>query len=93
MSAQQFQAQVMDEKQIRDEAGMTEDEADAYAAEQLANAAYEMAAERYDAVGDLDDQYAKWLMEPGRHLIGNGEMLINLMEAQVGLEDFLRGEK
>jgi len=92
MSAQQFQAQVMDEKRIRDEAGMTPAEYDAYAARQLADTAYEMASERYDA-GDLDDQYAKWLMEPGRHLIGNGDMLINLIEAQVGLEGFLRGEK
>ena len=93
MSAQQFQAQVMAEKQMRDEAGMTEDEADAYAAEQLANAAYEMAAEYYDAVGDRDDRYATWLMKPGRHLIGNGDMLLDLMEAQVGLDDFFRGEK
>jgi len=92
MSAQQFQAQVMAEKQIRDEAGMTPAEYDAYSAEQLANAAYEIAAELYDT-GDLDDQYAKWLMEPGRHLIGNGDMLLDLIEAQVGLEDFLRGEK
>ena len=81
MSAQQFQAQVMDEAQIRDEAGMTPAEYDTYTAEQLANAAYEMAAEYYDAVGDRDDRYATWLMKPGRHLIGNGEMLINLMEA------------
>jgi len=92
MSAQQFQAQVMAEKQIRDEAGMTGDEADAYSAEQLANAAYEIAEALYDT-GDLDDQYAKWLMEPGRHLIGNGDMLLDLIEAQTGLEDFLRGEK
>jgi len=92
MSAQQFQAQVMAEKQIRDEAGMTEDEADAYTAEQLANVAYEIAGVLYDT-GNLDDQYAKWLMEPGRHLIGNGDMLLDLIEAQVGLEDFLRGEK
>ena len=91
MSAQQFQAQVMAEKQIRDEAGMTPAEYDAYTAEQLANAAYEMAAEHYDA-GDRAE-YAAWLMEPGRHLIGNGDMLLDLMEAQVGLDDFFRGEK
>jgi len=87
MSEQQFHAQVMAEQEQRDDAGMTNDEADAYAKEQLA-----IVAEQYDK-GYLDAQYATWLMEPGRYPVGNGKMLVDLMESQTGLDEFLRGEK
>ena len=91
MTQAQYQQTVAAQERYENDQGQTQEEYEAwFEAEKAEMFAQFQAIESAFDSGALDNEYAEWLMEPGRHRIGNGNDLVEAMENTTNQEQFIK---